>query len=269
MQIDTREKLYRLLEKVPGFEIEQVRSEIQKELEGNPPRIALIGETGVGKTTTINALFNQGLEISHTVPCTTKPEEFEVQAEEYIGSEGLIKIIDMPGLGEDLETDEKHKKAYFDVLPTCDVAVWILKADVRTMTQIQVYLKDVVGKAMGGYDRIVIGLNQVDVIQPGKWNEKANISSLEQEVSISERLEDISKKIRHVCDIQKEQIIPYSALKRYRLENLFNAMMEACPQKRAWTLLNRKAVADFAELIDPEYRKKLGQTGNAIHEGGE
>jgi GTP-binding protein EngB required for normal cell division len=31
----------------------------------DPPRIALIGETGVGKSSTINGLFNAGCEVSH------------------------------------------------------------------------------------------------------------------------------------------------------------------------------------------------------------
>lgn len=36
-----------------------------------PPRIALIGETGVGKSTTVNALFNKSVPVSHSRACTT------------------------------------------------------------------------------------------------------------------------------------------------------------------------------------------------------
>jgi len=269
-------KMLKVLGKIPGIDLEKVqiiKEKIKKEYEGNPPRIALIGETGVGKSSTINVLFNQGLEISHTVPCTKEPEElepeeFNVNIEEYICSKGTIIIIDMPGLGEDIETDELHKKAYFKILPSCDVAVWVLKADVRTMTQVQVYLRDVVGPAMGGFDKLVIGLNQVDTIQPGKWDENKNIPSLEQQDSIGERIDDISKKIRRICPIEKDCIIPYSALMRYRLENLFRAMIDACPQKRAWVLERRRAIADYNELIDPEYIRKIATIENVIQEGG-
>ncbi len=266
-----KELLDQIKKVLPDFnlaKIERIKNEIRKELEGNPPQIALIGETGVGKTTTINAVFNQGLEISHTVPCTKKPKEVDVPVEEYIGTKGAIKIMDMPGLSEDLETDKKHKEVYLEVLPKCDVAVWILKADVRTMTQIQIYLTDVVVKAMKGYDRIVIGLNQVDIIQPGKWNKEANIPSREQESSINTRIDDISKKIQQVCNIPKERIIPYSALKRYRLDALFRGMMDACPHTRAWVLYDRQAIAEFVDLIDPEYIAEVNHLGNISQKGG-
>jgi GTP-binding protein EngB required for normal cell division len=38
----------------------------------SPPKIALIGETGVGKSSTINALFNLGQEISHRPSSTCR-----------------------------------------------------------------------------------------------------------------------------------------------------------------------------------------------------
>ena len=173
----------------------------------------------------------------------------------------------MPGLGEDITEDEKHKSAYLQILPKCDVAVWILKADVRTMSQVQIYLRDIVGKAMSGFDRVVIGLNQVDKIQPGIWNNQANITSKEQEESIDLRRKDISKKIQLICNIPDDRIIPYSAKYRYHLESLFWGMMDACPDKRAWVLHNRKALAEFTDLVDPDLLKKAKVVDNPSNGG--
>ena len=129
-------------------------------------------------------------------------------------------------------------------------------------------LLDEIGSRLFERDQCVLGLNQVDKIQPGRWNEKANIPSKDQEESINIRLEDISRKICDVCSIPKERIIPYSALRRYRLENLFNAMLDACPHKREWVLYDRKAIADFEELIDQNLLIKIKQSLDVNQEGG-
>ncbi|HAG84577.1 MAG TPA: GTP-binding protein HSR1, partial [Cyanobacteria bacterium UBA12227] len=36
------------------------------------------------------------------------------------------------------------------------------------------------------------------------------------------------------------------------LPHLFDAMMDAVPNKRRWVVASRKALADFLELVDPQ-----------------
>jgi predicted GTPase len=74
-------------------ELATIESAFDGEL-ARPPRIAVIGETGVGKSTTLNVLFNAGLEVSHTTACTQLEIEKEVEVRG-----GLLRIVDLPGLG--------------------------------------------------------------------------------------------------------------------------------------------------------------------------
>jgi hypothetical protein len=97
----------------------------------------------------------------------------------------------------------------------------------------------------------VIGLNKVDEIQPGTWIESANVPSRTQKDSIELRVSDITEKLLKVCPkLKRGQIVPYSAVRRYRLTKLRNAMEAACPPERMWVLKSRESVADYRELVD-------------------
>lgn len=244
---------------IPGLnsqQLEELRKAAKKEVN-IPPRIALVGECGVGKSTTINAMFNAGLAVSHVRACTQESFELDIPVSEVLGENGSIKIYDMPGLGEDIYADEKHKLTYNRVLSDCDVAVWVLDATTRHFTQTQLALRDVVGTAMGNLDRLVIGINKIDEIRPGQWNTKYNLPSPEQEMSIDEKVLDAMEKIGKVCQIQKNRIIPYSAEKWCRLPDLLGAMLDACPKERAWVLFNQAKLADFLKKVSPEALRDL------------
>ncbi|NWN23201.1 hypothetical protein GY661_25470, partial [Escherichia coli] len=52
---------------------------IEEEYHRNPPSIAVIGLSGVGKSTTINAMFNTNLTVSATTRGTTKFESIRAR----------------------------------------------------------------------------------------------------------------------------------------------------------------------------------------------
>ncbi len=247
------EKLRRFLavEEVPrelaeqGVTAEALKA-VQKQVEeeaAKPPRIALLGETGVGKSSTINSLFNEGLEISHTKACTMIERE-------VIGKAGeKIVIVDLPGVGEDLEADEEHFATYARVLPGVDIAVWIIKADNRAMTNIQRAIQRLVNDKVLDPKRLVVAINQVDTAQPGAWDEVINQPSVEQELTIEARRKDIVSKIRSIVPLAEEQVVAYSATKFYNLELLVHAMVKACEKRRGWLLSERAACADFNALV--------------------
>lgn len=223
-------------------DIGKLREQFEEEAD-KPPRIALVGETGVGKTSTINALFNKGLEISHGKACTK--EEAEV-----VGSRGgTIVIVDLPGVGEDLDADEAHFEKYARVLPTVDLVVWILKADNRAMTNVQRALKRLVADKSLDPRRLVLALNQADQVQPGEWDVTINLPSEEQEATIEERRKDVLEKVQKVVKLANDQIVAYSAKTFYNLDPLFVAMLKACDERRSWLLHERADCADFNSLV--------------------
>ncbi len=226
-----------------------VKEKREEELN-HPPTIAIIGKTGVGKSSTINSLFNVKLGVSHFESCTQKATPIKIT-----NGKGEIVIYDMPGLGEDEEKDEEHKLEYKRVLPLCDVVLWIMNVADREMSSQQKYIRDVMTYLEG---RLVICANKADMVHPENWNMKYNVPSDEQNDILEKRIIDIRKKLLTVVpNMNEEVIVYYSATKRYKLDALFGAMLAACPKHRGWVLNNRIDLADFTELIDKDILKKL------------
>lgn len=223
--------------------------ERNKELN-NSPKIAIIGKTGVGKSSTINSLFNTNLGISHFESCTKKAEPVTIS-----NGKGNIIIFDMPGLGEDIEKDNEHKIEYKRILPHCDVVLWILNISDREMSSQQQNILEISEYLKG---KLVVCANKADILEPCEWISDFNLPSIEQENNLNKRIQDIRQKLcKYIPSLKEDRIVYYSAKKRYRLHELFLAMMEACPDKRAWVLESRIELADFTELIDLEILKKI------------
>lgn len=229
--------------------LQMIKVEREKELN-TAPKIAIIGKTGVGKSSTINSLFGTDLGVSHFESCTQVAEPITIT-----NGKGEIIFYDMPGLGEDLEKDEQHKELYKEILPQCDVVMWLLNIADREMSSQQQHIKEIMEYLEG---RLVICANKADILEPAEWHTEANMPSQQQEENLNKRIADIRKKLcKYIPDLVEDRIIFYSAKKRYRLNDVFVAMMDACPDKRAWVLETRFEIADFRELVNPEILKKL------------
>ncbi len=236
------------------------KAKLQNELSGEidttlaePPKIAIIGKTGVGKSSTINALFGTNLAVSDNKACTAEPQEMLIS-----GKSGDIIVYDMPGVGEDIVIDETYIGYYKNILPKVDIALWVIEARHRAMAYDQMIIKrleDELGKEVT--DRMIFGVNQVDLMEPRDWIDFANIPSKKQEANLEERIKDITAVMSRV--IKPDKIVFYSAMKRFRLVELFNAMIDSCAHQRGWALNTKASIADYTELMDPEFLKKLKQ----------
>jgi predicted GTPase len=98
-----------------------------------PPKVAVIGKSGVGKTTTINNVFNVNWRTS-SITVGTK----EAQSKDFsLESGGSITIIDLPGYGRSIAEDQEYEKIYKELIPSCDLILFILQANLRDFTDDQ------------------------------------------------------------------------------------------------------------------------------------
>jgi uncharacterized protein len=230
-----------------------------------PPRIALIGDTGVGKSTTLNALFNAGQEVGHTKATTTVERGISVRIGPVEAENGELVVYDMPGLNESLATRDQHLATYARVLADVDVALWVLPAPHRPMETVQSFLREDLRRINSGLvDRVVFALNKVDMVHPGEnaWHPLANLPSPEQQSNIDARIADVRRLVLEALPSWNGAIIGYSATKWYNLPQLFAVMLNAVSKKRQWVLADHKALADYFERVDDRYLPPERRTGH-------
>src|SRR5690349_13141358 len=101
------------------------------EVARNKPLVVVVmGQTGVGKSSLINALFNTNLKTNDTQPETKIPEKHIEKTRN--GHE--IWFWDMPGIGESSSADSRYINEYRQKILEADVALWLCHADSRSVT---------------------------------------------------------------------------------------------------------------------------------------
>ncbi|MFI2632318.1 GTPase family protein [Streptomyces collinus] len=232
-----------------------------------PPVIALIGESGVGKSATINALFNAGQQVGHTRATTERPYRIPIVYKEYAGDkgQGVLNVIDMPGIGDDERNHESYRSLYLQVLPQADVVLWVHAAEDRTIQLTQAMVREIVSAHPQMVNRLVFGLNKADQISPRDWNPQFNVPSDEQLRHLADREQDFTQRMSYVLPKSSSKVVCYSATRRYNLTALFKAMMQAVQKERRWVLESRMDIADIKELID---RKSLAAAAAQDHVEG-
>jgi hypothetical protein len=240
--------------KITEDEIALLKNQILDEAKKHPPTVGLIGVSGVGKSTTINSLFGTSLKISHTVACTKEFTEInlELNLKNSINSNipVYLRVFDAPGLGEDISRDPYYLEKYYEVLPECDVILWISAARNRAIALEQRYLLQLEEYL----DKMVFAINQVDFVDPVDWNLNINLPSKEQKEYIEQICNDKSKKFSDTIN-KKIKMVPYSAKKKYNLEELFGIIIDTCEEKRRWLISGLKGF-NYWDFIPKEIKDK-------------
>lgn len=254
------------MSEITSDDLQKIRAVLLDEVTERPPTIAVVGVSGVGKSSTINSMFKTQLKVSHTVAGTKEFDPTDLSLKftkgEASGESVNLRVIDAPGLGEDKKLDPSYIKMYKENLPLCDVILWVMSARNRAIALDQMYLEEF--KEYG--ERIVFGINQVDLVHPIDWNESINLPSIEMEQNINEIVKDRSEKLSSYIN-SPVKIMAYSAQKGYQLEQLFELLIDSIPNERRWIFdgLKNFSYKDFipAELnayINDSPKKPKGKS---------
>jgi predicted GTPase len=111
---------------LPEADLKLILDKLKQETK-LPPKVAVIGKAGVGKTTTINNLFNAEMKTSPTTVGTVKAEVKEFT----LSTGGTLTVVDLPGYGRSEAEDREYEKIYQELIPSCDLVFLVLQADTR------------------------------------------------------------------------------------------------------------------------------------------
>lgn len=96
--------------------------------KAKPVKVAVIGQSGVGKSFTVNNLFGAKFKVSRTKEGTD--ENNFVGYKDYELPDGsIISVADLPGYGRDLEKDDKYIPMYIETLKGVDIILLIIQAN--------------------------------------------------------------------------------------------------------------------------------------------
>ena len=108
-----------------------------KQKKAETLRIGVIGKAGVGKTTTVNSLFQAQFVTSRTVVGTHRAQYKDFK----LPDGGSLTIVDMPGYGRSIADDREYRDIYLNELPKCDIILMIVQANSSDLYDDQMMIK--------------------------------------------------------------------------------------------------------------------------------
>lgn len=234
--------------------------------------IMLVGATGCGKSSTINALFacgekeEEASEDDLSAETVKKSKYVEVAK---VGSKadpetkdiekytiGNLVLWDTPGLGDGTEIDEHHKEVITELLreededgnALIDLVLVILDGSTRDLGTSYKILNDVIIPELNGENnRILVALNQADIaMKTGRhWDYEKNEPDETLVKFLNEKVESIKARIKEDSNLDIEPVY-YCAgyeeesgdvVRPYNLSKLLYYIMNAVPSHKRVALM--------------------------------
>lgn len=218
--------------------VDAIKAEVSR-IRNYTPKVAIFGDTGVGKSSLCNALFGKKIaEISDVEACTREPQEIFLSE----GNSG-ITLIDVPGVGEDPQRHHEYKKLYKSLLPSLDLIVWAIKADDRKYASaIEVY-QEILEPNLAECPVIFV-VTQVDKIEPARnWNLKESKPGDEQIANLAKKINDVSDKF----NVSTNKIVPVSSNDSWNLVELVNKIVEILPNEKKYAFTREAKEENVSE----------------------
>lgn len=202
-------------------------------LKNYTPKIGILGKTGVGKSSLVNALIGEDIcEINEVQACTRNPKEVLMN----ISKDKKILLLDVPGVGENYSRDLEYADLYQKLLPELDLVLWLIKADDRAFTTDELMYKHFVRPHLEQGKPLLFVINQVDKIEPiREWDYKNNRPGVKQSINIENKINEVSR----IFETAVSQIIPISTIERYNLNVLVDEMVFALPEDKQYTFVKK------------------------------
>ncbi|WP_368889316.1 GTPase family protein [Morganella morganii] len=222
-----------------------------KHLINYSPTIGLMGKTGAGKSSLINALFQSALSsISNVSGCTRYAQRFSMTMNNH-----TLTFIDLPGVGESLERDREYHQLYRNLLPELDLIIWVLKADDRAWSSDEQCYRFLTEQCGYQPNRFLFVLNQADKIEPCRqWDEHNHQPSLEQVANLELKQQAVITAFK-----PHHPVMTVSAVENYQLTELAEQLIQALPAQASSGVARQLNSAYRTQSVEDSARSDFGQ----------
>lgn len=202
-----------------------------------PIDIMIIGATGSGKSSTINALSKSYIS---KVGNSVNPETMEISSFRLSDD---FRFWDTAGLGDGIANDERHSKNIIDLLYKeyyvnnykygfIDVVLVVLEGGIRDMGTVYQLLNEVVIPNFQK-SRVIVAINQADMAMKGNyWNKIENRPEKELINFLEDKAKSIKNRVKEATNINIRKPIYYSAEYGYNIDVLLEKIIDCLPNEK-------------------------------------
>jgi predicted GTPase len=220
-----------------NYRHDDIQSHINRNNLLVPLDVLLVGATGTGKSSTLNALFNS---VVAKVGDGVDPETQNISA---YGLHDYLRFHDSAGLGDGKENDLTHSKNITqELLKTCDVqnnrygfmdlVLVLLDGSSRDLGTTFKLLETVILKSIES-QRVIVAINQADMAMKGRyWNRYQNQPETTLIAFLEEQALSVKKRIKESTGLKINQPVYYSAKNNYNIDRLFDHIINHFPTNR-------------------------------------
>ncbi|QLQ97112.1 GTPase family protein [Providencia alcalifaciens] len=215
------------------------------------PTIGLMGKTGAGKSSLINALFQSSLSpVSDVSGCTRQVQRFSMTMNNH-----TLTFVDLPGVGESLERDREYHQLYRNLLPELDLIIWVLKADDRAWSSDEQCYRFLMEQCGYQSKRFLFVLSQADKIEPCRqWDELCHQPSHEQEANLTLKQQAVITAFK-----PHHPVITVSAVENYQLTELAEQLIQALPVQASSGVARQLNSPYRTQSVENAARNDFGQ----------
>jgi len=186
--------------------------------------VCFLGQTGFGKSSLINALFDAHFNTDPLVACTKELYSVTTLVKAS-GREKLLTVFDTPGIGE-FSDNSPYQQYYNYAASFADHIVLVVTLD-RVDSTSQDLLESIKPFLNRTGVRFTIALNRIDstgvtdsnhIYVP--WDEQKNKPSEQCMIRIEERLHTIKVNFGEDIDFLPFEVIPVCAMRHYGIDKL-------------------------------------------------
>ncbi|WP_272569209.1 GTPase family protein [Providencia sp. PROV255] len=215
------------------------------------PTIGIMGKTGAGKSSLINALFQSTLSpVSDVSGCTRQAQRFSMTMNNH-----TLTFVDLPGVGESLERDKEYHQLYRNLLPEFDLIIWVLKADDRAWSSDEQCYRFLTKKCGYQPNQFLFVLNQADKIEPCRqWDEYKHQPSSEQAYNLKLKQQAVITAFK-----PHHPVITVSAVENYQLTELAEQLIQALPAQASSGVARQLNTPYRTQSVENAARNDFGQ----------